>query len=404
MATIRMLIICTYDLVYTLRGIALKYEKTKGESICRCSIKKMIVDYKFSEYIKNIKQVFIYVIDKCNLNCVQCLYKPNNYFHIGRCFIELDTAKELIQYFREMGAKKLTIMGGEPTLYGKEEKWVPLLELIRYSKEIGYEYVRIDTNGTFESELLYKRQFKLLDEITFSLDGPVASINDKIRGQGVFKKCVDNIKKALDLGYNCDITCCIHKGLIKRDIDNQLYLDKMILFAQQLGIHRINFHDLFKSGIPRDIWTGKIDITKEEWFSVWDEIQNNIKQGRYKIPVRIPQGFVTKDRFYSNSEYYGYCSAKLGDRILIHPDGILRVCSLMIGTPYGIGRFYDNKIVWDESGTNELVSHKMNEATPCTNQSKNNKCQPFLPVCVSFKPKQDEYIWNQLEWEKIRKE
>ncbi len=361
---------------------------------------KMVVDSRVKSYFKNVKQVFLYIIDECNLDCVQCLYKPNNYFHIGQKYIKLDTAKKLILFFYNLGAKKLTIMGGEPTLYGKEEKHVPLLNLIEYAKEIGYEYVRIDTNGTFEKELLYESQFKLLDEITFSLDGPNAKINDKIRGNGVFDKCVSNIELARNLNYRCDITCCIHRDLISRDIDNQLYLDKMILFAEKLKIHRINFHDLFKSGIPRDTWTGKINISIEEWFNVWNEIQDNINSGRYQIPIRIPQGFVSKERFHINKEYYGYCSAKIGDRVLLHPDGIFRVCSLMIGTPYGLGRFYDDKIVWDDSGTNELVSHNMDELTPCTNQIKANIYEPFLPVCVSFKPKQDEFVWNLLEWEK----
>lgn len=45
-------------------------------------------------------------------------------------------------------------MGGEPTLYEIKEKNKPLLELIKKSKELGYEYVRIDTNGQFNSDLL----------------------------------------------------------------------------------------------------------------------------------------------------------------------------------------------------------------------------------------------------------
>ena len=56
----------------------------------------------------------------------------------------------------------------------------------------------------------------------------------------------------------------------------------------------------------------------------------------------------------------------------------------MIGTPYGIARYYDDKIEWDNSPTNELLGHEMDKDTPCTNQNKRNK-----------------FIWqNQLEWEK----
>lgn len=294
-------------------------------------------------------------------------------------------------------------MGGEPTLYGINQEWKPLLKVIAEARKLGYEYIRIDTNGQFGGKLLEKEEFKLLDEITLSLDGPTAEINDPIRGKGSFEKCVANIKKAINLGYRVDLTCCIHKGLIQRAPDGELLLDKMIQFAESLGINRINFHDLFKTGIPRDLWTGNIDITLEEWIKVWVEIQRNIESGKYKIPLRIPQCFVSREEFARYPQYYGYCPVKLGERVLVHPNGIIRICALMIGTPYGIAKFYNRKIVWDESLTNETLDHKLDEYTPCTNQSKSKSFGEFVPLCVSFKPKQNEFIWQQkLEWEKKR--
>ena len=86
----------------------------------------------------------------------------------------------------------------------------------------------------------------MLDEITFSLDGPTKEINDSIRGKS-FDKCVQNIKKAKELGYNIDITSCISKELIKRDENGNLYLDRMIKFAEDIGIDKIIFHNLFKT-------------------------------------------------------------------------------------------------------------------------------------------------------------
>ena len=360
------------------------------------------IDQRFRDYFRNrLKQVFLYITDECNLRCVHCLYKPDLIFHLKEKEIEVNTALALISDFREMGASKLTIMGGEPTLYGASQEWKPLLKVISEAKNLGYEYVRIDTNGQFDEKLLEKEEFKNLDEISFSLDGPTPEINDPIRGKGSFQKCVSNIKKAIALGYTVDLTCCIHKGLIQRDSDGNLFLDRMIRFAESLEVHRINFHDLFKTGIPRDTWTGAIDISLEEWINVWAEIQKNIESGRYRIPIRIPQSFVSKEEFDRYPQYYGYCPVKLGERVLVHPNGIIRICALMIGTPYGIARFYENKIVWDESSTNELRDHKLEEYTPCTNQSKSKSFGDFVPLCVSFKPKQDEFIWQQkLEWEK----
>lgn len=363
------------------------------------------MDQKFKDYFKtNLRQVFLYLIDDCNLRCTQCLYKLEIGFQVCKKEIDFEDAVKLISDFREMGAIKLTLMGGEPTLYGIKENNKPLLDLIRISKELGYEYVRIDTNGQFDSELLEKPEFKMLDEITFSIDGPTKDINDPIRGYGSFEKCVKNIKRAKELGYNIDITSCISKEMIKRDENGNLYLDRMIKFAEDIGIDKINFHNLFKTGVPRDYFSGNIDITINDWFRVWEEIQGKVENNEYSIPVRIPQSFTTKEEFKKNPKYYGYCSCKNGSRILAHPNGMIRVCSLMIGTPYGIARYYDNKIVWDDSPTNELLAHKMDEYTPCTNQYKNNKFGKYVPTCVSFKPKQNEMIWKELQWENHRTE
>lgn len=101
------------------------------------------MDEKFKDYFQNnLKQVFLYLIDDCNLRCVQCLYKLDICFQVEKKEIAFEDAVKLISDFREMGAVKLTLMGGEPTLYK------PLLKLIKKAKELGYEHVRIDTNRT----------------------------------------------------------------------------------------------------------------------------------------------------------------------------------------------------------------------------------------------------------------
>ena len=129
------------------------------------------MDQRFKDFFQdNLKQVFLYLIDDCNLRCVQCLYKLDICFQVEKKEIAFEDAVKLISDFRELGAVKLTLMGGEPTLYGKKDRNKQLLELIKKSKELGYEYVRIDTNGQFDSELLEKPEFKMLDEVTFSID------------------------------------------------------------------------------------------------------------------------------------------------------------------------------------------------------------------------------------------
>ena len=41
----------------------------------------------------------------------------------------------------------------------------------------------------------------------------------------------------------------------------------------------------------------------------------------------------------------------------------------------------------------------MNKNTPCATQFKHNQFGKYVPVCCSFKPKQEEKIWKELNWE-----
>lgn len=61
------------------------------------------IDPRFREHFKNLKQVFLYIIDDCNLRCIQCLYKPNLTFHLGKKEIAVETVLHLISDFRAMG-------------------------------------------------------------------------------------------------------------------------------------------------------------------------------------------------------------------------------------------------------------------------------------------------------------
>jgi MoaA/NifB/PqqE/SkfB family radical SAM enzyme len=356
------------------------------------------IDSRFKEHFRNLKQVFLYITDECNLRCIHCLYKPNLIFHLKNKEIELNEALALISDFRDLGAIKLTLLGGEPTLYSASKGYEPLLTLIKEAKNLGYEYVRISTNGIFDGALLLKSTFRKIDEIAFSLDGPSSQINDPLRGMGTFDRCVSNIRKAVELGYKVSITCCIHRRLLQRNRNRELFLDLMIKFAESLGVEIINFHDLFKAGVPMDTWTGNFEPSIEEWLSVYKEIRKNIINGKYKIKIRLPLCFVTREEFEKNPEYYGYCPAKMGERVMVHPNGIIRICSNLICSPYGVARFYDRKIIWDESPTNELHDHNLTKFTPCTNRGKKDFGK-FVPLCFSFKPSQGEIVWKRLNWE-----
>ena len=357
------------------------------------------IDSEFSAHFGRLHQVFMYITDRCNLECEQCIYKPS-ISHFLNEEIGLEDALGLLDSFRRLGAGKVTFLGGEPTLYGHRHGGKPLLDLLEGTRTLGYEYVRLDTNGQSISHFLDDRRFSDLDELAFSLDGFSAETNDPLRGKGTFVRAIDAIRKAIWLGYRVTITCCVQKVLLDRESDGTLLLERMILFAEALGVNQINFHDLFKVGIPMDTWTGNFAPQPAEWIPVYEELSTKVKSGDFSISVRLPQCFVTRVEFARNPDYYGYCPVKLGERVMVHPNGTIRICSNLICTAYGVATWGEGRISWERSNANELAKHDMERMTPCTNRSRHKKYGNLVPLCFSFKPEQDEYVWtNRLKWE-----
>ena len=349
----------------------------------------MYIDNMTKDYFSNIKQVFLYISDKCNLLCEQCLYKPN--VLLGKD-INPKLAMELLRTFRNLGAFKLTLLGGEVSLYDIEHDNQNLIDVLKFSKEIGYSYIRIDTNGQSDKSFFRKEIMSYIDEVSFSLDGYVENTNDVLRGDGAFSKALSNIKLAASTDINVQITTCITKQ--NTTISNGIipFIEKMVSFCESLGIRHLNFHGVFKMGVPMDIWTGDSHLEPIEWLSEANTIYRNIKNGKYNLNVRFPLHLISRDEFDKKPNYYGYCPCKKGERALIHPDGIIRVCSSLLSTPYGVANFNSTSIMWNHFN-NELIDHDSNLNTPCTNQKilyENNN----VPICFSIKPYQDEPVWN----------
>lgn len=361
----------------------------------------MIIDEKSKKYFKNVKQIFLYLNDRCNLLCQQCLYKPN--VIMGKS-IPLDTAKSILHIFAKLGAFKLTILGGEISLFDYENEYKNLIELLSYAHELGYSYIRIDTNGQKTSFFEMPRIFEYIDEVSFSIDGYNSETNDILRGYNAFNNAINNLqklKKALPT-KKINITTCITKQNTNIAGGIKEFVEYMIYFANEIGIKQINFHGVFKMGVPMDTWTGDSHLDPQNWFNEIQYITQKVKNKEYPIDVRFPVHIIEHSEFEKHKKYYGYCPCKLGERALIHPDGIIRVCSSMLSTPYGVAQYNDNEICWNEYN-NELQNHKMDEYTPCTNQGA-LYTETMCPVCFSLKPYQNEIVWNRCKVEEMRSE
>lgn len=175
-------------------------------------------------------------------------------------------------------------MGGEPTRYGHHQDHRLLLEVIRTAKQLGYRRIRIDANGQFPTRPLDQDGFAPLDEISISLDGHTPGINDPLRGHGSFTRCVASLTAAVKRGYRTHVTACIHSGNVGQDDQGRYLIDPMIRFVAGLGAECINFHGIFRHGVPRDTWIEHIwiedtHVSSEQYTRTYTAVRAAIQAG-----------------------------------------------------------------------------------------------------------------------------
>ncbi|MDO5156392.1 MAG: radical SAM protein [Eubacteriales bacterium] len=354
----------------------------------------MNFDARTRAYFNNkVKQVFVYLTNRCQLRCRQCLYKPllcNESADVD-FYMLVDLLKEFYNY----GAYKISFLGGEPTLYKDKVNDKDFCDVIEEARKIGYKYIRVDTNGQFQNAYLDEPQIKLLDEITFSLDGHDEKTNDAVRGMGTYNRCVNNIQYAVRKGYKVQITSCVHKYSCPDEYKGLENLKEMISFAESLGVDSINFHPILKVGIARDTWIEDTDIMPNTWINIYEELIGSIIEEKYKIKVRIPMRFCKKENAILDRERYFYCPLEMGERALIMPNGQIKVCAFTIGTDNCVAR-YDFEGVCFESENNETTQiGTLDKGLVCYNQKTNS--ESLLPLCMSYKPYQSELVWEDIK-------
>lgn len=339
-----------------------------------------------------VKQVFVYITSRCQLRCRQCLYKP--LLCNESTDIDFYTLVDLLKEFYQYGAYKVSFLGGEPTLYSDEENCKDFGDVIEEIKQIGYKYIRVDTNGQFENSFLDEPKSKLLDEITFSLDGHDEDTNDVVRGRGTYNRCVNNIKYAVSKGYKVQITSCVHHYSCPdkdKGIEN---LKKMILLAERLGVYSINFHPILKVGIARDRWIENTEITHDIWEKIYEELIGLVLEDEFKIKVRIPMRFCQKENAILSRERYFYCPLEMGERALIMPDGQIKVCAFTIGTDACVARYDSERVYFEEKNNETAPIGTLDKGLLCYNQKTNS--ESLIPLCMSYKPYQSELVWEDI--------
>jgi len=252
------------------------------------------------------RNVFFHILTACNLACRHCYINPDQH---GTATLPLETVLSWLKLFaRPEQQTNLILLGGEPTMHRD------LAAIIRAAKSLRYA-VTVDSNGYLLHDLLDKVSPQELDYLSFSLDGPDPVINDPIRGEGVFKVCTQNLKKAVALGFNTSLIYTV-SGL------NINHLHRMPALLEELGVRRFFIQVIGLRGNPASTQPGgevNWQVDPDQWLSVVPQVAADA--ARRGIHVTYPKVYLEPEEVFQ-------CAGMVAENFFIFPNGRVYQCPL----------------------------------------------------------------------------
>jgi MoaA/NifB/PqqE/SkfB family radical SAM enzyme len=269
---------------------------------------------------KNARNVFFHLLTRCNLRCRHCYINPKQH---GTETLPLETINKWLKAFApEEKTSNLILIGGEPTLHPE------LHRCIRSAGKMGYASITVDTNGFFFNEILEKVTPAELDYFSVGLDGSCREVNDRIRGRGSFKKCVEGIEKALKKGFNVSLIYTVSQMNI-RDLKN------MPDFLHGLGIDRFFIQIIGIRGRSAQDEKHKLQLTRKEWASVAPRVAD--RAARMGIHVTYPKVFLNLSERFE-------CAGVAAENYFVFPNGRVYHCPLCEDFPLHSRVFEENRL------------------------------------------------------------
>lgn len=307
--------------------------------------------------------LFLYITEKCQLRCKHCfmgerLEKPQE--------MTAQHALTVAETFKMLGAKDVTIIGGEPTLHPD------FIEIVKKICTMGFERVIIDTNGLNIQKILQLSP-KEVHHVKVSVDSATADFHDNIRGEGNFVKTINNIRKLVDAGFRV----CINCTLFKTNIEN---VQRMRSLCCDTGATMLNFHAF--SPIGNGTGISDLIASPEQFKKAYLEIRDTVSP----IDTSFPRTWIDAEDKNDKDicEYQGCIGLRLG-RFSVYPDGSAYICTVASEKykPYMyISENGDMKILKESEFEMFLNGVKENGKFHCPMEK---AVRSYMPICKCWK-------------------
>lgn len=185
----------------------------------------------------------------CNLSCKSC-YAADNARPDLR-ILDWKNLKKSQDTAIDIGMTSVEILGGEPLLHPNLVQFVS-----NFKSRVPHGFCGIVSNGTLVSENKAKTLKDAgLDQLTVSIDGTSAEINDKNRGLNSFNKALRGAQNAMKAGIGVTVAYTVNPYNTK-DTPN------IFSFAQKNGFEAIGIQILEMSGRARKTFKDQKDFNR----------------------------------------------------------------------------------------------------------------------------------------------
>ncbi|KNZ41023.1 GTP 3',8-cyclase MoaA [Acetobacterium bakii] len=264
------------------------------------------------QYGRKIEYMRISVTQKCNLKCIYCDPDGENCKDSQEENLAPEEIEKITRAMVKTGIKKIRITGGEP-LVRKD-----VCEIIsRISRIDGIEDICMTTNGVNLLKMARNLNVAGLHRLNISLDSLDEEKFRYITGGGDFKKTMEGIDLALELGMT---PVKINTVLIKGINDNEI--DALIELTRNRPIE-VRFIELMPMGSFGEKNADKI-IHNDDVINARPGLQylERTDKGSPAVYYRM-EGYVGKIGFISPMTHQ-FCSDC--NRIRLTSDGKIRPC------------------------------------------------------------------------------
>lgn len=289
--------------------------------------------------------VDVFLTFRCGLRCTHCFMGEN----LGASDMPFGMFQSIVQECARQGTQRITLLGGEPTLY-------PFLAQAVSEVAASGLHCRVVTNGqrAFQTALV-ANAWTVIPYVCFSIDGSTPRVHDSIRGKGSF----DHLLRSIAMAREQSIT---FSGIVSVSRRNAADIGAILRLCRATGMEYVNVHYVTNRGFGRQSDVLSVD----EWLRLYEEVRG-IARELNGMEVRIERTFGERGLGF-------YCAVERRENLMFLPDGRVFHCMMFIDVPNAHSyRWQDGKLLANRSEFSELAIIGENSPTSC----------PALPIVNS---------------------